>query len=45
MNFTETCLKKEISDYRIPGLTIFRRDRNIKKKEKGSGAAIYLKNS
>ena len=41
MNFTETWLKKEIQDNRIPGFTIFRRDRNNKKKVIGGGAAIY----
>merc|ERR1712175_57633 len=44
MNFTETWLKKEIQDDKIPGFTIFRSDRNSKKKVKGGGAAIYLKN-
>ena len=44
MNFTETWLKKEIQDDKIPGFTIFRSDRTSKKKKKGGGAAIYLKN-
>ena len=43
MNFTETWLKKEIQDDKIPGFTTFRSDRNSKKKVKGGGAAIYLK--
>ena len=43
MNFTETWLKKEIQDDKIPGFTTFRSDRNSKKKVKGDGAAIYLK--
>merc|ERR1712240_673204 len=34
MNFTETCLKKEIQDDKIPGFTIFRSDRTSKKKKK-----------
>ena len=33
MNFTETWLKKEIQDDKIPGFTIFRSDRTSKKKK------------
>ena len=40
MNFTETWLKKEIQDDKIPGFTTFRSDRNSKKKVKGGGAAV-----
>ena len=42
MNFTETWLKKEIQDEKIPNFTTFRSDRKGGK-TKGGGAAIYLK--
>merc|ERR1712240_430113 len=42
MNFTETWLKKEIQDEKIPSLTTFRADRKGGKL-RGGGAAIYLR--
>ena len=42
MNFTETWLKKEIQDEKIPNFTTFRADRKGGK-SRGGGAAIYLR--
>ena len=42
MNFTETWLKKEIQDEKIPNFTTFRADRKGGKL-RGGGAAIYLR--
>ena len=42
MNLTETWLKKEIQDKKIPKFTTYRSDRKGGK-TKGGGAAIYLK--
>ena len=43
MNLTETWLKREIQDEKIQNFTTYRSDRKSKKKSKGGGAAIYLK--
>ena len=42
MNFTETWLKKEMQDEKIPNFTTFRADRKGGK-SRGGGAAIYLR--
>ena len=42
MNFTETWLKREIKDEKIPKFSTYRSDRKGGK-TKGGGAAIYLK--
>ena len=42
MNLTETWLKKEIQDEKIPNFTTFRADRKGGK-TRGGGAAIYLR--
>ena len=42
MNFTETWLKKEIKDEKIPNFSTYRSDRKGGK-SKGGGAAIYLR--
>ena len=41
MNFTETWLKEEDQDEKIPKYTTFRGDRK-RGKTKGGGAAIYI---